>query len=312
MATRFRREGPALFAGDIFFLILALWATLFVRYGTPPGTEIFLQHLVPFSFLFVLSALVFFISGLYEKHTLIFKQKLPQIILYAQIANATVGAIFFFMVPYFGIQPKTNLFIYLVLSTAFVSVWRTFLFPRFSVSPRTLAVLVGDGEECAHLYSEVNGNNRYPFRFTAYLNRKNVPAELIRARILSEVASGVSMLVLPFSYLEGGTLLPEWRTLMSSGVRFIDASILYEELFDRVGLSFLDQRWFLEESARSRTALYRVLKRTMDVVLSLTALVALSPFFVIVSLILKAGGGTALIFQGRTTDKNREVQKHAF
>ncbi|MEK9177393.1 MAG: sugar transferase, partial [Patescibacteria group bacterium] len=308
MTQRFRREGPALFAGDICFLALALWATLVVRYGTLPEAEAFIQHLVPFSLLFLLSALVFFISGLYEKHTLVFKVDLPQTIFYAQIANAAVGAIFFFLVPYFGIQPKTNLFIYLILSTAFVSFWRVVIYPRLSASPRISAVLVGEGEECAHLYREINGNNRYPFRFSTFIDRANPSSVPVRERVLAEVKSGASIVVLPFSYLEDGSFLPEWGNLMSGGVRFLDAAALYEDIFDRVGLSFLDQRWFLEESARARNALYRVLKRVMDVALSASALFFLVAPFVIIIAALKAGGGTAFIFQERVGRAGKRIK----
>ena len=58
--------------------------------------------------------LYFFLAGLYEKHTLVFKTKLPSVILNTFIVNSLIAALFFYLVPSFGIAPKTNLlFIFL-------------------------------------------------------------------------------------------------------------------------------------------------------------------------------------------------------
>jgi len=95
---------------------------------------------------------------------------------------------------------------------------------------------------------------------------------------------------------------------MFDGVRFIDVASLYEDLFDRVGLSFLDQRWFLTESARARTVLYRILKRLMDITISGTALLFLFLPLLIVGAILKAGDGSALIFQERVGRGGRHIR----
>ena len=92
-----------LFLGDILFFTAALWVTLTLRYFEVPSDLAFYDHLIPFSFLFLVWVTVFFIAGLYDKHTIIFKRKLPSIILNAQIVNVILAAVFFFFIPYFGI-----------------------------------------------------------------------------------------------------------------------------------------------------------------------------------------------------------------
>ena len=89
----------ALFLGDLFALSVALWATLLVRYGSFPELDVFFNHLGPFSFLFLFSTLVFFIAGLYDKHTLLMKRGTGETILYAQLVNTIIAAVFFFSVP---------------------------------------------------------------------------------------------------------------------------------------------------------------------------------------------------------------------
>src|SRR3989344_566950 len=109
MAGLGKRESLILLLGDIAIFILSLWLALFFRYGELPSSAVYSSHLVPFLFVFVLSVLVFFIAGLYEKHTVILKIRLPSIILRAQLANSALAVLFFYLVPYFGITPKTNL-----------------------------------------------------------------------------------------------------------------------------------------------------------------------------------------------------------
>ena len=306
MPITFRREALVLLMGDLFFLIVALWTTLLIRYSALPSWDEFYTHVVPFSFLFALSVLVFFIAGLYEKHTLLFKSELPKTILYAQIANITVGALFFFLIPYFGIQPKTNLFIYLILSTALVSLWRRYAFSLLSRTGSARAILIGGGEECSELFQEVNGNSRYSIHFAApCLPAEHAAGEQLLSTVKTQSASVV---VMPFSHI-GTSASAAWDDLAISGIRFVDSARLYEELFDRVSLSLLDHRWFLEESVRAETALYRFAKRITDIVVASLALVILSPLFLFVSIAIKlGGGGKVFISQKRVGKGNKDIE----
>ena len=307
MPITLRREALVLFIGDIAFLILSLWTTLLVRYAAFPGEDVFMDHLAPFSFLFALSILVFFIAGLYEKHTLMVKSSLPETIFYAQIANIMVGAMFFSLIPYFGIHPKTNLFIYLFFSTVFVSAWRVYLFPVMARGTPVRALLVGGGAECAEIYAEVNGNSRYTFQFVKPCLQGSGGTPVTRERIFAEAATEeVSVVVMPFASVSEGPPLPTWDAFMISGVRFIDSARLYEDLFDRVSLSLLDHRWFLAESAGGRGALYRAAKRVTDIVIAAVALAVLSPLILVVAVVLKASG-SAFIFQKRVGKGGRDI-----
>ncbi len=67
----------SVFVGDLFVFIFSLWITLGIRNLDIPSQELFLSHLIPFSMLFVVWILVFFIAGLYENKTLIIRSRLP-------------------------------------------------------------------------------------------------------------------------------------------------------------------------------------------------------------------------------------------
>src|SRR3989344_5579079 len=100
-----------LFLGDILILYVSLFVTLLIRYGASPFhfKQMFLLHMVPFSILFILWALVFFIAGLYEKHTLFLQKQLPQLLSRAIVVNVFIAVLFFYFIPALKITPKGNL-----------------------------------------------------------------------------------------------------------------------------------------------------------------------------------------------------------
>ncbi len=153
-----KKEAFFLFFGDLLVFLASLWLTLFFRYQEIPGKEEFVNHLKPFSILFAVWFLVFFIAGLYEKHTLIFQSKLPNTLLHTQLANIVIAITFFYFIPFFGITPKTNLFIYLAISFILILFWRVKGQKFFYTSKRQNAMLVGHGEEMKELKEEVNNN----------------------------------------------------------------------------------------------------------------------------------------------------------
>src|SRR3990167_9775022 len=111
-----KREYVVLFLGDVLVFAVSLWATLALLYLTVPSTELFWRHLVPFSFLFAAWVVVFFVAGLYGRHTRLFRSRLTATILYTLTINIALAALFFFLIPSFGLAPKTILALYLAVS----------------------------------------------------------------------------------------------------------------------------------------------------------------------------------------------------
>ena len=308
MAISRRREAFVLFFGDLCALVAALFLTMFARYSSALDLRVVMLHLEPFSFLFLASVVVFFISGMYEKHTLPMKEVLPATIFYAQLANVIIAAAFFFLVPAFEIQPKAFLFVYLLFSVAIVTFWRMYLFPLLSLRRPQPAVFFGQGEEAEQIFKEVNGNTRYAIYFErlhGFSDGKSVSPDDIRHAVTAE---GASTVVLPYRLFQNRELAAARSDLMREGVQFMDQARLYEELFDRVDLHAVDERLFDERNASADSFFYAAVKRIIDVILSALALIVLSPLFLAVFLVLKSGGGNALIFQERIGRGNRVIK----
>jgi lipopolysaccharide/colanic/teichoic acid biosynthesis glycosyltransferase len=314
MALKSPREALFLLAGDLFFLVFALWAALLVRSLETPSHELFLQHLIPFSFIFCIWVLVFFAADLYGKHTVVFRQELPAVLLNAQLANSIVAIAFFYFVPYFVVTPKVVLFTDLAFSLALIFLWRVILFPLTGVQKRKSGMLIGTGREVDELKHEVNSNPRYDLTFSVVLDPANFSGGLSGRDIAATIrAKNIAVVVIDTYDAKVASALPELYKLIFSGVRFMDIQSAYEDIFDRIPLSLLRYDWFLGNISTSRKTMYDFLKRVIDIILSFflgIIFLAVLPF---VALAIKLeDGGSVFIAQERIGERNKRFQGYKF
>ncbi len=308
MTMMSKKEPFILVLGDIIAFYMGLWLMLFLRYAELPSKANLTLHLVPFSILFVIWFGVFFIAGLYEKHTLLIKEKIAGTILRAQITNSILAVLFFYFIPFFGIAPKTNLFLTLLTSFGFVMVWRLFIFAGFETRTKEKALLIGSGPEMAELEMEVNNNSRYDVQFVSSLDVSNASADGVQAEMQQKIyTEGISVIVADFRDEKVEPVLPTLYNLIFSDVRFVDMYKLYEDIFDRIPLSLVRYNWFLEHIAGSAERGYDFLKRTMDFTVSLLLGVVSLFFYPFVYLAIKLEDGGPIFFTQERIGKNNEL-----
>jgi exopolysaccharide biosynthesis polyprenyl glycosylphosphotransferase len=314
MKIQNRREPIILLAGDVVAFSVALFLAVIFRYGAIPSSALLQSYLHPFTFLFVLWIFVFFIAGLYEKHTLVFKGKLPSLILNTQIANSLLAVLFFYLFPIFGIAPKTVLVVYLIVSFALVVLWRVILVPRFGFRNRENALLIGAGTEMDELKDEVNANQRYNLTFVSSVDLNQIEGIAFQEEVVEKIYSeGISSVVIDLKHTKAETILPALYNLIFSNVRFLDMYKVYEEVFDRIPLSLIGYNWFLENISSSPHTMYDVLKRVMDVVIAGTlGLLSLIVYPFIIVAIKQEDGGPAFITQERIGQGNRVIRLWKF
>lgn len=299
-----RRELFLLFSGDIAIFYIALWATLTARYWTFPGRDILYNHLVPFTLLFAAWVVVFFIAGLYEKHTIIFKRSLLSLITYSMVVNILLAAVFFFLVPFFGIAPKTNLAIYLAFAIILIPLWRVVVFPTLMPKKRQKALLIGNGPEVEELITEVNNNERYNFEFVRLLGTNDLLQTPHVAKRVKEVAEedAISIIVADAHSKDLSPVLPLifGQSFLERRWSFVDFSEVYEDIFDRIPLSKLEYGWFLAHTRRTERLAYDLAKRAIDIGGAMVVGVVLLFLYPWIALAIKLeDGGDVFIAQKR-------------
>ncbi len=310
MSSLHRKESLVLLVGDFFFFLVSLWLALLLRNLEIPSKELFSIHLVPFSLLFVAWILFFYIAGLYEKHTIILKSKLPNVLANTQLANSALAVVFFYFIPFFGITPKTILFIYLFVSFVIVLSWRMYGYFIIGRGRPSNAILIGSGDEMKELLEEINNNPIYNIKFIFSVDLNRADEQGFWDEIVSHIYSeDVSIIAIDLANKNVEPVLPHLYNLIFSKISFIDMHKIYEDIFDRVPLSLLKYDWFLENISTLPRGGYDVLKRLMDVLISIPLLaipILVYPFIFIATKL--EDGGSIFTHQNRVGRNNQLIR----
>ncbi len=307
-----RKEALLLLVGDIAVLFVSLFLTLTLRYGSIPTQEVLLDHIVPFSILFTLSILISFIAGLYEKHTLILKDKLPITLTKVQIVNTLISITFFYFIPYFIITPKITLFMYLIISLIIMVPWRMSVAQTFGRIRRNKALLIGEGDEARELYEEIHNNSRYGTTIVKWIDTSIVKID--HTEILTLIKSEkIHLVAADFGNKDIHNLMPTLYPFIFSGVQFANMQKMYEEIFDRVPLSLVNDSWFLENISLASKISFDIFKRMMDIVIAtIIGLVTLIVYPFIYIAIKLDDGGPIFITQERVGKNNKMIKIKKF
>lgn len=261
------RFASVLVIGDLVAFIFSLILTLAIRYNAIPGRALLYLHLKSFWILFVLFLIVQFSAGLYDKQAVAIRGNIFSLLVKTQIINILIGIAFFYFAPV-AIAPKANLFIFFIVSTCALFLWRGIMFPVFLSAKKQSAVLVGAGPDIQDLKDEINGSGRYAITFKA---------EVVQTASIDEIVAAISKAVKDLNAqiivadLHDGKVeaaMPFLYSLIFNGVQVVDASRLYESVFDRIPLSMVGERWLVENSATAlgNRRVYDTMKRLLDII----------------------------------------------
>ena len=288
-----QNEYIVLLVGDIAVLFASLVATLLIR------GQAFSEHIGPFSILFILSIITFFNAGLYEQHTLFFKKRLSQVILRSQVANAVLAVALFYFVPFFTITPKVNLFIYLVVSIVLLFLWRLYGLRLMNSNEKNKAVILGTGQEVEELVHEINHNTRYSF----HIEKAIAPEDLIN------LDKDIQVIIIDDRMKYAESLYP----LILKGVQCLEVTKLYEQIFERVPLSLVNEGWLVRNISVTRRYTYNAIKRIFDIIVATGLLIVPIIAFPFIYLLVKLEDrGPIFIVQNRVGRNGKIIKIYKF
>ncbi len=280
MATTRKKQFTTLLLGDTVVFIASLWLTLSLRNLALPTQAGFVELLTPFTLLFAVWLLVFFISGLYDAHTLLIKSKLPKRIFTAHISNLVIATLFFYLIPYFGVTPKSILFIYLVVSSGLIALWRFLIYPKLVRQSSVPLIILAEGLDIEYLDQKIKSATNSPIQILEILkpsefenengniggNENLSMVERIRGIISHNPNAVIAVdLINPFIQKHADSLY----SLIFSSVQFVEIQNVYEDITDKVPLGLINEVWFLKHASIEPNIIYDFLKRAMDIAISL-------------------------------------------
>lgn len=272
----------SLLFGDIIILYLALFLTLYARYGHNWGGQLGF-HLLPFTIIFTLWTIVFYIANLYE---ISFTQNNVQFfsdLFYSIAAISVISVLFFYFVPFFGITPKTNFFIFIAIATILQTLWRSY-FNRLLVKSgyKNNTLIIGASQQTHELYNFLLSHPQLGYGALGIIDIEDKTAHGIIENLIKQ--KSVKTVVLDPSVYKIPHIIDAFYGLLGFGINFHNLSDFYERATSRVPLGIIDQTWFLKNITGSPRRFNDSLKRIVDILVSFAGLAVSSlllPFVVI-------------------------------
>jgi len=302
MASKIKRL--ALLGGDALILYLALFLTLIFRYGQN-WSQNWNDHFLPFTLIYALSIIVFYIIGLYDIHIAQNNLSFFLTLIRAIFINAAISIAFFYFVPFFGISPKTNLFLSLLLFALFFVLWRQAYnhFIKNSYLQNNVMV-VGQSQETKELIDYIKSNPQLGFRIKKIVEADEI--KLLRDLIEIIIQDKIQFILTTVSPHKDKNLVRNLYQCIPLKVTVSELPSFYERITGKVPVSAIEEVWFLENLMTEQKTFFTGLKRVLDIFISLIlgifALI-LTPF---IALVVKLSGpGPVFYYQKRVGQDNK-------
>jgi len=269
----------ALFSVDVIFAYLALLFTILIGFWGKFSWEIFGQHILPFSLLYLAWFLVFYIFGLYDLNIIRPKAELLARIGQGLAVCFAVGLAFFYLVPMFGITPKTNLLISILLFGVFTLLWRRLFYSLFSSLYLQNVSFLGQNELANNLAREIKEQPQLGFKFIKFLNKTQpLKPQLKKTK--------TTIVIISQDINNDKRLTQELYECLPLKTTLIDLAAAYEMILHKVPIDFINQNWILNNLFINERKIYDNIKRLLDIVTASLLLAVTSPIWGIISAII--------------------------
>lgn len=270
----------ALLLGDAALFYISLLLTLLVRYQGFDRAIIDL-HFWPFTVILAAWLLIFYITGFYElrglKNDPVFIRTFAGVL----AINGILAIVAFYLVPLFGITPKTNLFIFLIIYSLALFIWRTTFNNILSVGrPANKILLVGYTQAAEELVKKINDNPQlgYEIKFWMKEGLQDKEFEHISQIIL---ANGINMIVVPAHIKKNSRAAKLIYKNLLLGIEVVNLADLYEQIFLKVPITELEEVWFLENIAK-QNKIYEFFKRPFELMAAAVLFIVFLPFMALI------------------------------
>lgn len=281
-----------LFLGDIVCLYLSLLGTIFFGFWGSFKWQLFFEHFLPFSILYFFWLIVFYILGLYELNATRSKIDFYSKVLGAILICFGVGIVFFYLVPFFGITPKTNLFLNIVIFGVLFFIWHKVFYLLFSSHFLNRTAIIGQGPQTRELTREIISR--------PYLGYKLVTLNEEQDLLPQIQGKKIDTLIIPPNLEKNSWLTENLYRSLPARINFMDWARAYDIICKKIPISAVGQTWFLKNIKEGEKGFYDKIKQGMDIILAGFLLIVTCPFWPLISLLIKLeDGGPVLYCQER-------------
>jgi exopolysaccharide biosynthesis polyprenyl glycosylphosphotransferase len=302
-----------LLAGDIAVLYLSLFVAVVIRLWALPTYETVALHFMPFTVLFALWIVVFYVGDLYENAISKNEVKFYNLLLKILWLNCGITAAYFYFASrlFFNIQPQVLFIIFGLTSCVLTTTWR-YAYNAFVLQPKMQrnVLVIGLNEGALELISEINRNPQLGYRIPAVVyNSSFRDFDLQGVAIYDEsvnikrllIEKNIGTIVTALDPRSNSSLVQQLFECLSLKVQFFELANFYERLTGKIPVNNIGHLWFLENLASSDKSFYEFVKRFIDIVVAAALLLIALPFIPLIVLAIRLDSkGPAFFFQKRT------------
>ncbi|MDO8600856.1 MAG: sugar transferase [bacterium] len=298
MQRHSRTKQLTLLFGDIAILYLSLGEMLVIRYWTPPDIFLIRQHFFPFSFVFFMWVVIFYVTGLYDlrisKNTREFSEKLIR----AMAINTLLGVFFFYFISVFEITPRRNLFLEIAIATPFLFVWRMYANHLFARSGGQKVLFFGLNDEIISLAQFLLNNPQFGYRPTVFMAAEGehpaVPALSMLPVIpfnhsltVSIQKFAIDTVVISQDIRSNQTIVRMFFEALPLKIGIVEFADFYESITGKIPVSLIGEVWFLENLTELRKNVYDAMKRAIDMLTAFFLGIVFLLLFPVIALCIK-------------------------
>ena len=307
-----------LLIGDLALLYSALAITLWLRFSYL-DKEMWFRHLGPFSVVFAVWVIVFFINGLYEINKVQQGFKFYGTLVQNLFINGLLAILFFYLVgSVIGIRPQTILLILIAVFAVLFLIWRKIFYKLISSDRlgNNLAI-IGINNESLLLAEEILAKPQLGYKLRLIINPdlSTIPEKfktLDVSRDISEMRSKILEYKINIVVaVNDPKYSPEVARYLFENIdlkiQYFNLTDFYEKITGKVPVSSLERHWFLENITHKNQQWVAVTKRIIDILLAtffgLMALLIL-PF---IALAIKLESKGPLIYKQTRVGLNNKI-----
>jgi len=285
----------------------ALILTLIFRYGPNYFRESFYAHLKPFSIIFVIWLVTFYLADLYKEKRLRISPATIQVFILAIIISVTSSVILFYLFPsFFKMTPKTNLAIFALVFGILNIGWRIILVKIYiSGGWRNRLLLIGDSPIIDELINYLKNNPQIGYDVAAQKSENDISQIIAKNKI--------NIIVIQTYLKKDRKIIKIFYQLLPSKIAIVDLITFYETIFQKLPLKELDESWFIDKIT-TRRHLYDAIKRLIDICLSLFLIIIFLPLILIIAILTKLSSrqGPVIYKQERIGVNNKPFTLYKF
>ncbi len=272
---------------DIILLYLSLLLVVFYRYHDKFDILMFTRHVIPFSIIYLVWFIVFYFWDFYKlKQAWDFRD-----VFKAMFMNGIIAVIFFYIIPYFQIQPKVILLLNSAVYYFLFTGWRYFFRIIFKdIGQRNELLLIGLDEHSLELAKSLLSNTETHYALSTIINIDKVkPPKWLEQKsgidILTDFSrvdvllkkKQISIIIVNNKWYS--ELFQELYHLIHQGIDLYHIASFWELYNKSIPIYTTNELWFLENLRGFSKDLYEKQKRILDLIICFL----LSPILICIS-----------------------------